>query len=76
MVRLEGVAKDLWTGLLVWGKAPDPNEPWWPAELLDPFRLPPGRTLTPNHLAGTTSGLGPLHLESLGGLEQCRGQSL
>ena len=62
--RLKGAVADVATlGELVWARLPAAASangavhPWWPAELLDPFRLPPGRALPPHALAGASTVL-------------------
>ena len=51
VVRLAGQSSDADScGTLVWAQAEE--DVWWPAEALDPFEMPPGRSLPPAALAG------------------------
>ena len=51
VVRLGGAHSDADAcGTLMWAQTE--GEIWWPAEVLDPFRLPPGRPLPPAAMAG------------------------
>ena len=51
VVRLGGAHSDADAcGTLMWAQTE--GEIWWPAEVLDPFQLPPGRPLPPAALAG------------------------
>ena len=51
VVRLGGEHSDAdGCGMLVWAQTD--GSLWWPAEALDPFHLPPARSLPPAALAG------------------------
>jgi len=51
VVRLGGQHSDAdGCGMLVWAQTD--GSLWWPAEALDPFHLPPARSLPPAALAG------------------------
>lgn len=54
VVRLLGMTQDAERlGSLVWAKDTTRNVgAWWPAEALDPYALPPGVTLTAQHVSG------------------------
>ena len=51
VVRLGGEHSDAdGCGMLVWAQTD--GSLWWPAEALDPFHLPPARSVPPAALAG------------------------
>lgn len=54
ITRLPGYTPDAATlGVLVWARTP--AGVWWPGEALDPFHMPPTRTIPPLASAGAVS---------------------
>ena len=63
-------------GILVWAQSE--GDIWWPAEALDPFHMPPGKSLPADALAGavTASSHVPDTFFGIGKLTGCKRTAL